>query len=197
MALIKTEILRIDESACGCYREVVFGRVEVDAPEGLIDVKLPGFAGVIESVPVEDAVCRIGRSLDLSDEQARTDGMDGSCGEEVTLACFYGDFPEAIGGCAFFDRFGEGFFGDSRFQAFVDDCVVGGGDDVPAFGFWLTLAGPAAGLLVGVYLDAEDVVGIEELDEQWELSGELGVTGDLFGELLDQGGECLAGELSV
>ena len=138
----------------------------MDAFERFFDVHLPRLAGVVEPVPVENAVGGVGGHLDFGDEKPCADGVDGAGRQKMTFTGLYRYFYQEVGHGAGFDGVGHPVFCDAAFEAFVNDGLRFGGDDVPAFGFRVAFFHSFAGGLVGMYLDAEDILGIQNFYKQ-------------------------------
>jgi hypothetical protein len=84
---------------------------------------------------------------------------------------------------------------DTGLQAAADACSGFGMQNDPRFGFAVFDRVKGFGLLiVGVYLEREPVVGIEELDEQWKLFEVCVLTEQFLGVLLQEFWEGEAGE---
>jgi len=169
----------------------------MDALERLVDVELPGPARVVDPAPVVNAIGGIRRGLYLGDEQPASDGMGGSRRKEVALTSLDRDLCEQIGGRAVLDGPGELLRCDLLFQPLVDHCAGLRVDYIPAFGLGLAPAHPPAGLGVGMHLHAQDVLGIEQLDQQGERAGEIECPGDLLRVFLRDIGDGAALEWSI
>jgi len=96
----------------------------------------------------------------------------------VTLVLLDGEFIQEFIYGAVFNSFGELLFGDIFFESFIDCGVWLGGDDIPAFGFWVAFSEFFAGFFVWVDLNAQESFGVEEFYEQWEGRLIIGVAGD-------------------
>ena len=144
---------------------------KVDAFKGLVNVECARFAIVAEAVPVEDAEGGVGGGLDLGGDDSLAQGVDGAAGEVMTVALADADGIEEG-----FDLSGvncvlELGLGHAGFETFVDTGAGLGVEDVPCFGFQM---GPGVGVaigLVGMDLDGEVLMGVEEFDEEGEISG--------------------------
>ncbi len=141
-------------------------------------MQLSFFSVFVDSIEVEEAVSGIGWRLYFGDEQSLSDGVRRAGGQEVTLVRLDGEFIQEFIDRAGFNSFGELLFGDVFFESFIDYGVWFGGDGIPAFGFWVAFSEFFAGFFVWVYLNAQDIFGVEEFYEQWEGRLIIGVAGD-------------------
>ena len=90
-----------DEEAVGVRGLEGGGDVgEVDGGEGLFDVEVARFAIEAESVPVEDAIGGVAVLLDLVNEEAGTDGVEASGGDEEAIAGARMEDVDEVGGGA-------------------------------------------------------------------------------------------------
>ena len=132
-------------------------------------VERAGLAVGAKTSPVVDAERRVGHLLDFRQHDPRADRMHGPGRDQDAVAgpglepMQQGlDGPSQEGG-------GEVVAGDSGAQAGVDQAAGLGVDDHPGFGLAVVVGQNPAELVVGVDLDREDVVGVEELDQEREL----------------------------
>ena len=146
------------------------GVFEVDAGEGLGDVKVAGFAFGIGAVPIENAVGGVGVLLDLVDEETGADGVEAAGLDEDGLAFLRGDGVDLVGDRALGDGLFKGLSGHSFFQAdvkFRPRLAVG---DVPHLGLRFATEF-FSNIRRWVNLDGEVVGAIENLDKEGETVG--------------------------
>ena len=145
--------------------------VEVHALDALLDVQRAGGAVGLLAVVVVDAVGHVAGLLGLEDHRAALDGVDGAGVDLEEVALVDGHLVEQIGPAALVDHLLE-LGGVLGLLADDDGAALLAAEDVPAFLLAqravLVLLGV---LVVGVDLDREVILGVEDLDEQGELLG--------------------------
>lgn len=166
------------------FRAVVGLDVEVEGLGGEGCMEFAGTTVHAWAVVVVDAVGDVGGLLDLCEEDAAANGVDAAGGEVEDVAgldlVVGEDVGDRAGGYALL-VFGGG---DFLLETGVEVGAGFGVDDVPHFGF-AHLAVEALGhRVVGVDLNAEVTLGIDEFCKQRELGVEAGGNGfaeDCFG----------------
>lgn len=156
--------------------------------EGLFDVE---FAG---ATVVEDAVGNVAVLLGFKDDRAGPDGVDGAGIDEDHVLRGYGEGEEALLEGA------VGDFGADLVEGGAGDQAAGnlragvGGEGIPALGFATGLAVLLRELVVGMDLDAELLLGKEDLDEKRGVRGVVIWAEEEGGELAKERGKGLAGK---
>ena len=141
-------------------------------------MQFAGLAVHAGAVVVEDAVGDITALLDLGEEDTTTDGMDTTGREVEDIAGLDLMVGEDLGDGTVFYAFLVLIGGYGLLEAGIEVGAWVGLDDVPHLRL-AHLAMDALGhLVVGMHLDAEVALGIDELDEQGQLAMILLV--DLF-----------------
>ena len=137
-------------------------------------VELPQVALGIPPAIVVDPVGQIGALLDLRYQNARPDGVDSACGDQVDLARPYRLAVQQTGQAGGLplpllrrpDALGKGLPGDRPFQSVVEVGSGLGVQYVPGLGFAL-LAFPLHGVpVVGMDLDRQPLLGVYEFNHQ-------------------------------
>lgn len=145
--------------ACGV------GRAEGHAGHGGFDVQF-----AVGASPVVNTKGGVGGGLDFSDDDAGAECVAGTAGDVVAVAFLHRDLDEEWFDVGFFDGLPELLLGDTFFDAFVDDGIGLGVDDVPCFRFQMGIGMLLGVSFIGVDLDGEVLFGIEEFDEQGEVA---------------------------
>ena len=147
-------------------------------------------AVLVAAVVVVDAVGGVGVLLDLADEDARADGVDGARGNEEHVPPLHGHAVEDVGEAALLDGGLVGLAGGILLEAVVESRALLAVQNVPHFGL-AVLPLMLQGILVGgVYLHRQVALGVDELDEEREViillagraQGFLAQSGDIIGE---------------
>ena len=148
------------------FGAVVFLYMVVEGLGGQFGVELAGLAVHAGTVVVEDAVGDVAGLLDLGEEDTTTDGMDTTGREVEDIACLDLVIGQHLGDGTVFYAFLVFIGGYGLLEAGIEVGTRVGLDDVPHLAF-AHLAMDALGhLVVGMDLDAEVALGIDELDQQ-------------------------------
>ena len=152
------------------FGAVVFLYMVVEGLGGQFGVELAGLAVHAGAVVVEDAVGDVAGLLDLGEEDTTTDGMDTTGREVEHIACLDLMVGQYLGDGTVFYAFLVFIGGYGLLEAGIEVGAGVGLDDVPHLAF-AHLAMDALGhLVVGMDLDAEVALGIDELDQQGQLA---------------------------
>ena len=152
------------------FGAVVFLYVVVEGLGGEFGVELAGLAIHARTIVVVDAIGDIGGLLDLGEEDAATDGMDTTGREVEDIAGLDLMVGKDLGDGTVFYALLVFIGGYGLFEAGIEGGAGGGLDDVPHLGL-AHLAMDALGhLVIRVHLDAEVTLGIDELDQQGQLT---------------------------
>ena len=144
----------------------------VDALGSLLGVQLAQVAVLVAPLVVVDAVGHVAGLLNLGQIAAGTNGMDATGGNEEAVALL---------DCILGQRVADGVAlyhplillrRQPHFQSVIERGTGCGVHDVPHLGLSVRLAVALGYLVVGVYLDAQVLVGIDKLDEQRKLVAE-------------------------
>ena len=154
----------------GIDRAVVGLDMEVQGLGSQGSVELTRLAIETEAVVVEDAIGDIRGLLDLSEEDAPTDGVHTTSREVEDIARLDLVVGKDLGDGAVLDALLVFVGGDLLFEARIEVGTRVGLDDIPHLGL-AHLAMLALGhLVVGMDLDAQVALGIDELDEEGQLA---------------------------
>ena len=148
------------------FGAVVFLYMEVEGLGGEFGVEFAGLAVHAGAVVVEDAVGDVAGLLDLGEEDATTDGMDTAGGEVEDIAGLDLMVGEDLGDGAVFYAFLVLIGGYGLLEPGIEVGAWVGLDDVPHLGLAHLAMDSLGHLVVGMDLDAEVALGIDELDEQ-------------------------------
>ena len=152
------------------FGAVVLLDMEVEGLGGQFGVEFAGLAVHAGSVVVEDAVGDVAGLLDLGEEDATTDGMDTTGGQVEHITGLDLMVGEDLGDGAVLDATVVFLGGYLLLEAGIEVGTGVGLDDVPHLAF-AHLAMDALGhLVVGMDLDAEVATGIDEFDQQGQLT---------------------------
>ena len=144
--------------------------VEVGRFQRLGQVERPGLAVGADAAPVVDPEGGVGHLLDLGQHHPRADRVDRPGRDQDAVAR-----PGREAVQQRLDRRPAASAaanvvpGDARPQPGVDQAARLGVDDHPGLGLAVVVGQAPAALVVGVDLDREDLLGVEELDQQREL----------------------------
>ena len=152
------------------FGAVVFLYMEVEGLGGEFGVELAGLAIHAGAVVVEDAVGDVAGLLDLSEEDATTDGMDTAGREVEDITGFDLVVGEDLGDGTVFYAFLVLIGGYGLLESGIEVGAGVGLDDVPHLGLAHLAMDTLGHLVVGVDLDAEVATGIDELDQQGQLA---------------------------
>ena len=152
------------------FGAVVFLYMEVEGLGGEFGVELAGLAIHAGAVVVEDAVGDVTGLLDLSEEDATTDGMDTAGREVEDITGFDLVVGEDLGDGTVFYAFLVLIGGYGLLESGIEVGAGVGLDDVPHLGLAHLAMDTLGHLIVGVDLDAEVATGIDELDQQGQLA---------------------------
>ena len=148
------------------FGAVVFLYMVVEGLGGEFGVELAGLAVHAGAVVVEDAVGDVAGLLDLSEEDTATDGMDTTGREVEHIACLDLMVGQHLGDGTVFYAFLVLIGGYGLLEAGIEVGAGVGLDDVPHLRLAHLAMYPLCHLVVGVHLDAEVALGIDELDQQ-------------------------------
>ena len=180
---IDGEVRAVDEFGIGFGRVVgstVFRpNLIVDGFLGLLDMQFTGFTLGIHATEVIDAICDIGRLLDLDKKITGSDSMESSCRQEieVSLVCLvgrdnilHGRMPvDSRSGCELFVFLGR----DGAVKTGVYLGAHIGFEHIPHLGFSHTAMPFLRQFVIGMHLDGEVLARVNELNEQREFVAEL------------------------
>ena len=156
------------------------------------------FASGVCASPVVEAEGEIALLLDFGEDDAGAESVDGAGWNEDAVTGVYFVDMEQVFEVTATEGLLEHIGGDTGLEAGADACSGFGVEDDPCFGFAIFDGVECFGLgVVGVYLEREPVVGIEEFDEQWELFDVLVFSEQFARVLLDDFGEWSACEGSI
>ena len=124
--------------------------------------------------PVVEAEGRVRRGLDLGDGHAGAEGVHGPGREVVEVPPLDGDPLQEPGQAGPSRCRPHVIQRDSRAESFEDGGAGFGVDHVPGLGLGEPSRAPGRVLLVGVDLDREVFGGVEQLDQEWEVTGRGG-----------------------
>ncbi len=150
---------------------VLLVKGEVDHIEGQAGMQLARLAPVIDPVPVVDPVGDIGGLLDLGQQHPRTDGVDPPGGHEVDIAGRDGLVMEDLLQGPLVEMFQVGLPVHLPVEP-GDQLSAIRLHDIPHLGLPEGVMPFAGGFIVGMHLDAEEVTGVDELDQQGKLDPE-------------------------
>ena len=107
MSFVYLEVFAIHQPTCRCYGKVITGGIEMHAFKCFLDMKWPGFARRVDSVPVKDTIGRVRRCLNLSYQNAPPD-TGGSAGrQKMTLTGLNRHLGQKLGDMAFVNCLGK------------------------------------------------------------------------------------------
>ena len=152
------------------FRAVVFLYMEVEGLGSKFGVEFAGLAVHAGAVVVEDAVGDVAGLLDLGEEDATTDGMDTAGREVEDIAGLDLVVGEDLGDGAVFYAFLVLIGGYGLLEAGIEVGARVGLDDVPHLGLAHLAMDTLGHLVVGMDLDAQVATGIDELDQQGQLT---------------------------
>ena len=127
---------------------------------------------LVLALEIVDAVGDIRGLLDLCHATASADGVDASCGDEENIALVDLISGEGLGDSVVFYHLLIRLGGDLLLQTTIELGTGFTRQTIPHLGLATVLAMTMGNLVVGVYLDAQVALGIDELDEQRELVAE-------------------------
>ena len=161
----------------GIYGTIVGLDMEVQGLGSQGCVELARLAIETRAVVVEDAIGDIRGLLDLSEEDAPTDGVHTTGREVEDIARLDLVVGKDLGDAAVLNALLVLVGGDLLFEAGIEVGTRVSLDDIPHLGL-AHLAMLALGhLVVGMHLDAQVALGIDELDQEGQLAMVLGVDG--------------------
>ena len=152
------------------FGAVVFLYMEVEGLGGEFGMQLAGLAVHAGAVVVEDAVGDVTGLLDLGEEDATADGMDTTGREVEDIAGLDLMVGEHLGDGTVFYSFLVLIGGYGLLEAGIEVGAGVGLDDVPHLGLAHLAMDPLGHLVVGMDLDAEVALGIDEFDQQGQLA---------------------------
>lgn len=160
--------------------------LKVGAGERFGDVDGAWFAAGVGASPIVQAKREIALLLDFCEYDAGSEGVNGTGGDEDAVTGMHFVDVQEIFEVTATERLLEHVGGNTGLQAAADARPGFGMKNDPCFGFAIFNRVKKFGLLiVGVHLKREPVVGIEELDEQWEL-GEVCMLSEQFAGVLSK-----------
>lgn len=174
------------------FGAVVFLYMEVEGLGGEFGMELAGLAVHAGAVVVEDTVGDVTGLLDLGEEDATTDGMDTTGREVEYIAGLDLMVCEDLGDGAVFYAFLVLIGGYGLLEAGIEVGAWVGLDDVPHLRLAHLAVDALGHLVVGVDLDAQVALGIDELDQQGQLAMVFRIDGfaeDGLGGFTDDGDE--------
>ena len=194
--LVHLEIVTVHQAPLG--RDFEVGRpVKVDALQRRFDVEFPAFALGVHAVPIEDPIGGVGGLLDLGDQQAGADGVEGSGGQEIALSGFDADIDEQIRHGSLREGGFQVFAGDACRQSPIDGATGFRAYDVPTFGLGISAAHAPAGIRIGMHLHAQNILGIQQLDEDGEGAGKTWPARDALAVAVDHLSDSMTGQCTV
>ena len=135
-------------------------------------MELSVVAVLVLALEVIDAVGHVAGLLDFSHETSCADGVDSASGDEEAVVFLHLVLCEGVGDGVVLHHLLVLLGCDLHLQTVVELGVGVTGQSVPHLSLAALLALLAGNLVVGVYLDGEVAVGVDELDEQWKLVAE-------------------------
>ena len=138
-------------------------------------VELTGLAIETRAVVVEDAIGDIRGLLDLSEEDAPTDGVHTTGREVEDIARLDLVVGKDLGDGAILNAPLVFVGGNLLFEARIEVGTRVGLDDIPHLGLAHLAMFALGHLIVGVHLNAQVALGIDELDQEGQLAVILGV----------------------
>ena len=132
-------------------------------------MELTGFAVIADTVIVVDSVSCVGAFLYLGKENALADCVERTRFDEEEIALFDLYFINVFGEGVVFDGIPELLGRNLILESENQMCILVAVDDLPAFGFALTLACQFTVFLCGVYLNGEVVSCVDEFYENREI----------------------------
>ena len=169
----------------------------MDALQRRFDVEFPTLAFGIHAVPIEEPIGGVGGLLNLGDQQAGPNGVEGPGGQEIALSGFDRDLDEQIRHGALGDGGFQVFAGDACCQSPIDGATGFRVHDVPTFGLGISAAHAPAGIRIGMHLHAQNIMGIEQLDEDGEGAGKTWPARDPIAVAVDHVGDSMTGQCTV
>jgi hypothetical protein len=162
------EIGRVDDlnSPVGCivvFCAIVGFYVEVEGLSGEVCMELAGLAIHARAVVVKDAIGDIGGLLDFGQQDATTNGMDSACGKVEYIASLNLMVGEDFNDTAVLYPLLVFIGGDILFEAGIEVGAFIGPDDVPHLGFAHLAVLALRHVVVGMDLNAEVALSIDEL----------------------------------
>ena len=155
----------------------------------------PGLPIGIDPVPVVQPEGDVARLLNLGNDQAGADGMNGSGRDENAIAGSRLECVQQFLATPGFDRFGEALPVDPLLKACVDSASLLSLDDVPGLRFaavgWRSSGGR---LIVRMDLYRENLVGIKKLEKQRKRCWLAAATKQFSWMLAEQITEALPGQ---
>ena len=135
-------------------------------------MQLSVVAVFILTLEVVDAVSNVARLLYLSNEASCANGMNTTSRNEEAVVLFHLILCECIGDGVVLNHFLILLSSDLHFQTIIEFSVFVAWQRIPHFCLSTLFTLLASYFVVGVNLDREVAVGINKLDEQWELVAE-------------------------
>lgn len=171
---------------------------EVSAGERFGDMDRARLSIGVSASPVVQAESEVALLLNFSEYDSWSECMYGASGYEDAVSGVYFVDMEQVFEVTATESHLEHTGSDTGFQSGADTCAGISVEDDPCFGFAVFDGVERFGLeVVGVYLQGEPIIGIEEFDEQWELVLVLMFSEKFAGELPDDIGECHAFEGAI
>ena len=152
------------------FGAVVFLYVVVEGLGGEFGVELAGLAIHAGAVVVVDAVGDVAGLLDLGEEDATTDGMDTTGREVEHIAGLDLMVGQHLGDGTVFYAFLVLIGGYGLLEPGIEVGAGVGLDDVPHLRLTHLAMDALGHLVIGMHLDAQVAPGIDELDEQGQLT---------------------------
>ena len=102
----------------------------------------------------------------------------------MALSHLYGDAIEQLGTGSAMNSLGKALPSCAGFKAFVNHSTRACGDNIPALGFRLAGTHFSAGFCIGMYLNAEYIFCVQQLDKQWKRAVNICAADDFCGKSL-------------
>ena len=152
------------------FRAVVGLNMKVEGLGCQVCMQRTGLAIHARTVVVENAVGDIARLLDLGQEDAATDGMDTACGEIEDIARLDLVVGKDLSDSAISDATVVFFQGYLQFETGIEMRPFIGPDDIPHLRLTHLTMQPPRHVVVGMDLDAQVALRINELDQERQLA---------------------------
>ena len=128
-------------------------------------MQLTGLAIQARTIIVVDTIGDIGRLLDLGQQDATTDGMDTTRRQIKDIARLDGMVSQHLGNGTIGNTPAVLLSIDLLFEACIEMGIRGGLDDIPHLGLTHLAMLALRHLVVGMYLNAQVALGINELHQ--------------------------------
>lgn len=180
--------------------EIIRLDIEVDGIDCQLGMEFAWTSVETKTIVVEDAIGDVTTLLYFCKENTSTDGMDTSGWDVEDIALVDCVTCEDVGYGAIGNLLAIFFFGYLLAEAGIETCTRLGIDDVPHLGLTQLAMSCSSQFVVGMNLNAEIALGIDELDEERELTSitfEIGTSDNEIAISLDHLNQRLTGKRAI